>query len=99
MKTLSKGATGSEVQTLQHTLNTFGYKLAVDGVFGQATHDAVTAFQRARGLAVDGIVGPATWNALCTVQNNQLYQALVTCLDAIEDLPEYKTLTNMLGVR
>lgn len=28
--------------------------------------------------------------------NNQLYNALVTCLDAIEDLPEFKTLSGLL---
>lgn len=28
--------------------------------------------------------------------NNTVYNALVTCLDAIEDLPEFKTLTGLL---
>lgn len=28
--------------------------------------------------------------------NNQLYNAMVTCLDAIEDLPEFKTLSGLL---
>lgn len=28
--------------------------------------------------------------------NNQLYNAFVTCLDAIEDLPEFKTLSGLL---
>lgn len=28
--------------------------------------------------------------------NNQVYNALVTCLDAIEDLPEFKTLEALL---
>ena len=30
------------------------------------------------------------------VNNNQVYNALVTCLDAIEDLPEFKTLSGLL---
>ena len=30
------------------------------------------------------------------VENNQVYNALVTCLDAIEDLPEFKTLAGLL---
>ena len=30
------------------------------------------------------------------VNNNLLYNALVTCIDAIEDLPEYKTLCELL---
>jgi len=36
----------------------------VDGIFGQATRQAVLAFQRNNGLAPDGIVGPATWGRL-----------------------------------
>lgn len=30
------------------------------------------------------------------VNNNQVYNALITCLDAIEDLPEFKTLSGLL---
>lgn len=33
------------------------------------------------------------------VNNNQVYNALVSCLDAIEDLPEYKTLMELVGGR
>ena len=32
------------------------------------------------------------------VNNNQVYNALVTCLDAIENLPEFKTLCGLLEV-
>ena len=43
--------------------------LAVDGVFGAKTEEAVRGFQQAlhadhSSVAVDGIVGPVTWNAL-----------------------------------
>lgn len=31
------------------------------------------------------------------VNNNQVYNALVTCLDAIEDLPEFKQLEALLN--
>jgi hypothetical protein len=34
------------------------------GFFGPVTEEAVTAFQRSRGLEPDGEVGPNTWNAL-----------------------------------
>lgn len=38
--------------------------LTVDGIFGNNTKRAVSAFQSANKLSVDGICGPKTWNAL-----------------------------------
>lgn len=61
---LKQGDTGQAVVQLQVDLNGHGAKLAEDGDFGPATHEAVVAFQEANGLAVDGVVGPATWAAL-----------------------------------
>lgn len=96
MKTLCKGDRGNEVKELQTALNGAGSNLAVDGVFGNDTETAVKFFQNSRGLNVDGIVGAATWAALKTPTNTQLYNAFITCLDAIEDLPEFKQLEKML---
>jgi peptidoglycan hydrolase-like protein with peptidoglycan-binding domain len=64
--TLSEGATGAAVQTLQTRLNVWGANptLTVDGDFGPATLAAVKAFQTEQKLTVDGIVGPQTWAAL-----------------------------------
>jgi peptidoglycan hydrolase-like protein with peptidoglycan-binding domain/beta-N-acetylglucosaminidase len=63
--TLSIGATGTTVQQLQNALRTLGYLHgAADGIFGQATRDAVLAFQRAHQLTPDGVAGPKTWAAL-----------------------------------
>jgi GH25 family lysozyme M1 (1,4-beta-N-acetylmuramidase) len=62
--TLTEGATGAAVKTLQTRLNVWGATLTVDGDFGAATLAAVKAFQARQGLTVDGIVGPATWAAL-----------------------------------
>lgn len=62
---LRKGSRGEEVRELQQRLNASGYSCGkVDGIFGQKTLEAVTAFQADRGLAVDGIVGAKTWNEL-----------------------------------
>jgi len=58
--TIRQGARGVQVQALQRNLG----GLAVDGVFGPKTTEAVRRFQRANGLKVDGIVGRQTWAAL-----------------------------------
>jgi peptidoglycan hydrolase-like protein with peptidoglycan-binding domain len=63
--TISQGATGDAVRRLQRALRrTPDLGLAVDGVFGPLTDQAVRDFQTANGLTVDGIVGPLTWAAL-----------------------------------
>jgi len=53
-----------QVMTVQHLLSEAGHPLEEDGLFGQATLEAVRAFQRQHGLRPDGIVGPRTWSAL-----------------------------------
>lgn len=39
-------------------------KISVDGVFGTATREAVTAYQRRFGLSPDGVVGLRTWESI-----------------------------------
>jgi g-D-glutamyl-meso-diaminopimelate peptidase len=61
MKKLKIGARSPSVQLLQLALERAGYDVGgTDGVFGQKTHAAVVAFQRANGLSQDGIVGAET---------------------------------------
>lgn len=62
--TLRSSSRGDEVALLQRKLRACGYVLAVDGIFGPMTREAVRSYQAQRGLAVDGIVGPMTWAAL-----------------------------------
>jgi len=53
------------VRTMQILLNKYNSaRLTEDGIFGPATHKAVIAYQRDRGLDVDGIVGAQTWAQL-----------------------------------
>jgi hypothetical protein len=60
-QTLSPGATGSEVKTLQNALKSLGYDPGtIDGNYGPSTEAAVKQFQTANGLTADGVVGPAT---------------------------------------
>ncbi len=53
-----------EVRWIQYQLNSKGYTLGVDGIWGNKTEEAVRAFQADNGLVVDGIVGPATRSKL-----------------------------------
>jgi peptidoglycan hydrolase-like protein with peptidoglycan-binding domain len=63
--TLASGDSGPAVLDLQRRLASLGYwPGAEDGTFGQGTHHAVVALQKAAGLGRDGIVGPATRRAL-----------------------------------
>lgn len=61
---LRSGGRGPSVTALQQRLNELGANLGVDGIFGNATRQAVISFQRKNNLTPDGIVGPATWGAL-----------------------------------
>ncbi|WP_329105526.1 peptidoglycan-binding protein [Micromonospora sp. NBC_01699] len=65
-RTVKQGMTGADVSELQTKLNAKGPRLTVDGNFGPATLNAVTAFQRLYSLSPDGIVGPNTVAALLT---------------------------------
>ena len=61
---------GDSVKALQTALNSAGYNLDVDGIFGKNTLNAVKSYQKANGLTVDGIVGNNTWGALNRASQN-----------------------------
>lgn len=73
---LRQGSKGNDVLTLQYLLNVISEfypdvpSVVQDSSFGSSTRQAVTAFQRMRGLTADGVVGPATWQALYDVYLN-----------------------------
>ncbi len=64
---LEIGSTGSAVETIQRQLNSISNnypainKIAVDGIYGQSTVDAVKKFQGIFGLPQTGSVDYATW--------------------------------------
>lgn len=68
--TLSYGATGAAVTTMQTMLIALGYTCGAsgaDGNWGLDTNKAVRAFQTAHtvdGIVVDEVCGPATWRVL-----------------------------------
>lgn len=91
-RVLKKGSRGSSVKILQYYLcflSYFNLKLpyvAVDGIFGDETRDAVLAFQSLYGLDVDGIVGRDTWDM---IQN--AYAGVLTSLP-----DEYRSYSSLL---
>jgi hypothetical protein len=62
---LFSGSIGNYTLVLQDALNSVGFSTGgMDGIFGNATRNAVISFQRSRGLGADGIVGCGTWTRL-----------------------------------
>ena len=63
--TLSKNSRGNDVLTLQKKLYLIGYEITeLDGVFGNETERAVTAFQKDQKITATGVVTNVTWRAL-----------------------------------
>jgi peptidoglycan hydrolase-like protein with peptidoglycan-binding domain len=60
------GSYGDDVKRIQTVLNSVGYKLNADGIYGKLTQDAVMTYQGKNGLRADGIVGPITVARLST---------------------------------
>ena len=59
-----KGSTGEAVKYIQKFLKNFnGAKIDVDGIYGEATENAVKAFQKKAKIIYDGIWGPNTAKA------------------------------------
>jgi peptidoglycan hydrolase-like protein with peptidoglycan-binding domain len=79
--TLKNGSKGEAVKGLQNALTVRSpHGVAIDGVFGPATENAVKEFQRSAGLEEDGIVGPGTWG--------QLYVYVVQRGDTLSQIAE-----------
>ncbi len=66
MRLYRLGDEGPAVRDIQDRLAALGFEPNGDQrtCFGDGTRDAVTAFQKAKGLDADGIVGPDTWRSL-----------------------------------
>ena len=73
---LVEGDRGEEVRVIQRYINRIGRidpeipEIAVDGVFGPRTKEAVMAIQKQLGVEQNGAVGPVEWVEIITRGNN-----------------------------
>ena len=67
--TVKLGSKNTYVMILQDALNNMGRSLSIDGIFGNATKNAVINFQKYYGLTADGIVGCKTWTRIVGIAN------------------------------
>lgn len=90
--TLQLGSTGMGVRVLQFYLRLLNYFIPsipyveLDGIYSEATENAVRAFQEYVGLPADGIVGANTWRALINLYE-QIEREVQTQYDVISTLP------------
>jgi len=64
LPTLKQGDTGPMVRTVQGLCISRAFPVAVDGVLGPLTAEAVRQVQATGGLVQDAIIGPQTWPVL-----------------------------------
>ena len=75
---LKYGSRGEKVKEVQYYLASISNQIgiptvAADGIFGNATREAVVAFQKLFALSLDGIIGQYTWNKILEVYNGMKY--------------------------
>lgn len=75
---MSIGDSGDNVKQLQKLLNSIGYSLGEDGIYGGATQKAVIDFQSKNGLAADGMAGQKTMDAIYSKTNGTAAKTTIT---------------------
>lgn len=96
MAMLSRGSRGEAVRKLQEALSRASIPVSVDGIFGPKTEKSLIAFQVKYGLPANGVYTPETAEKLTEKSIESLDTAIRNCLAAIEKLPEFKRLVQLL---
>ena len=93
------GMHGDAVRMLQEMLAAKGYPCGdygADGIYGADTYNAVLCYQRDHGLQADGVAGNETQTHLYTTDFEAIGKAFEATVNAIREMPEYKTLEVLL---
>jgi peptidoglycan hydrolase-like protein with peptidoglycan-binding domain len=99
-KVLQAGDRAAEVADLQQALSALGlYSGGVDGVFGDSTAAAVSAFQAQHGLVADGAAGPLTMQALVETLSASAKTDAATSRQSIADAEAEGRLTPEAATR
>lgn len=81
---LRQGSRGNEVKQFQFWLRVISNSnssistITADGIFGNATTNAVRQFQSFYGLIVDGVVGELTWNKIFEVYTGLINEIITS---------------------
>jgi hypothetical protein len=81
----SQAVSGTVITDIQASLNAMSVlDIAVDGLFGRQTEDALTSFQTARGLPVTGSVSDTTWTALMHSDEPPIFERCLAVVASFE---------------
>lgn len=84
---LKLGSSGAAVVTLQTKLRDRGFAPgSIDGIFGNATKQALINFQRSVGLIPDGIAGANTQKALNELKSDRPVETNLFTVDAVSQM-------------
>ena len=93
MELYNKGSRGYMVKQIQQALAGAGWKVIVDGIYGDITAEAVREFQFQHHLAADGVVGPKTLALLLPFRFKKSKRTITEIIIHCTATPEGKDFT------
>ena len=73
LKTGSTTMSGKDVKNLQQRLKKLGFNVSADGIYGNATANAVKKAQKRYGLKATGVVDYKTWETIINLTHDMSY--------------------------